>query len=853
MKKLFKLRLFFYITIPISLFLVFFIVGNHQVAKAICPPVHINTLIVDSNPVAPGASFTVRWTMSFMTGTYGARSESLTQTPPGNQVYQESVRSGDSFVNYQYTVTAGITETTTFTLNATNCDSGESDTKDLIVTVTTPTPTPPLCYQVDTIQCQVNVGGGFCTEPTQQYYQTTCTPVTYSGCGGGVDCTSNQGVNCTPVAASFCNATPTPTPTPTPILGCTNPNATNYNSGATQDDGSCVFAKPKLDLTKIQSILSYPTNSDGFGVMNVQNQKTTSMNWTGTSNNAWVTNLTNGVAGGSGLGNGGTSTGNFSVNPAQALIGTNNGSITETCSANSLDSNGNATGCEPSNQTKTLGVQYTVPGPSVTISANPPGPVVAGTPVTLTWAGTNCNANSPVSSSNFGAGNTCSGSKVVTPVSPSSTYTITVQGLSDVDNSPNNFATASTTVNVTLPDTPVVTLQGRTGNNAYSSGPISITSGSNVDLKWTISHETATSCTASNGWSGSKASATGDNFATPAKNNITSGTTFTITCSNAGGDSVPASLEVRILTVSLNASPGSGNAPLNSVSLTATPAGTVSGPTYRYFFDCTNDGSNELDSGNIATNPYTASNLCNYPTSGTYTAKVTVWHDQGVATGTTTTITVSIPPNGGPSASNVTAIEPDYCVSGPAATITWDYSDPENDPESAFQVQVSNTGSFVSPVFDSGKISGSSTAYFVNSLEFNTTYKARVKVWDSHDAPSNWSSPSSSWKTPKHAYPDLVSSGAQLTWTPASPKANNPVNFTDHTIFNDGSAQHSWAWLFGDNGSSTVQNPSHTYSSNGSYNVTETATDKDGFACSLSKLLNVQRSIPIWKEISPGQ
>ncbi len=37
-----------------------------------------------------------------------------------------------------------------------------------------------------------------------------------------------------------------------------------------------------------------------------------------------------------------------------------------------------------------------------------------------------------------------------------------------------------------------------------------------------------------------------------------------------------------------------------------------------------------------------------------------------------------------------------------------------------------------------------------------------------------------------------------------------------------------WSWTFGDGGGSTLQNPSHTYSNGGTYNVTLTVTDNDG-------------------------
>ncbi|MEI6436135.1 MAG: PKD domain-containing protein, partial [Bacteroidota bacterium] len=53
---------------------------------------------------------------------------------------------------------------------------------------------------------------------------------------------------------------------------------------------------------------------------------------------------------------------------------------------------------------------------------------------------------------------------------------------------------------------------------------------------------------------------------------------------------------------------------------------------------------------------------------------------------------------------------------------------------------------------------------------------------------------------------------------------NQPVQFTDLSLTNGGSALQSWSWNFGDPGSgtnntSTLQNPSHIFASAGSYNV----------------------------------
>jgi PKD repeat protein len=53
------------------------------------------------------------------------------------------------------------------------------------------------------------------------------------------------------------------------------------------------------------------------------------------------------------------------------------------------------------------------------------------------------------------------------------------------------------------------------------------------------------------------------------------------------------------------------------------------------------------------------------------------------------------------------------------------------------------------------------------------------------------------------------------------------ANFTDSSTDSDGSIA-SRAWAFGDGGTSTATNPSHTYAANGTYSVTLTVTDNGG-------------------------
>lgn len=237
------------------------------------------------------------------------------------------------------------------------------------------------------------------------------------------------------------------------------------------------------------------------------------------------------------------------------------------------------------------------------------------------------------------------------------------------------------------------------------------------------------------------------------------------------------------------------------------------------------------------------------------------------------TVTVNYTASSIPVTSDVSVVLPDYCKVGPSATIGWNYSDLSGSPQSAYQVQIDNNGSFSSPEVDSGKIiCQNCRSYFSGTgiLQFNTTYNARVRTWNGNDIPSLWQEATScngdgcigggsgDWKTPRHAYPN-VNPPYDFTYSPSNPSANSPVQFTDNTLFDPISITRAWSWLFvpagGGSGSSSSQNPIYTFNRDGIYTVTERVRDDavpaGKYCIGPDKIVNVKKPIPIWKEIAP--
>ncbi len=78
------------------------------------------------------------------------------------------------------------------------------------------------------------------------------------------------------------------------------------------------------------------------------------------------------------------------------------------------------------------------------------------------------------------------------------------------------------------------------------------------------------------------------------------------------------------------------------------------------------------------------------------------------------------------------------------------------------------------------------------------------------------------------------------------------MQFNDISTSSLGSVQ-SWAWNFGDGGTSTLQNPSHTYAGNGTYNVSLTIVDISGCSNTYTHTITINPPISLSPTITPPQ
>lgn len=329
-----------------------------------------------------------------------------------------------------------------------------------------------------------------------------------------------------------------------------------------------------------------------------------------------------------------------------------------------------------------------------------------------------------------------------------------------------------------------------------------------------------------------------------------------------------ASAAPPTLTVDLTASQTSGpwtntlngNEPYDGIELQADVDGTAVG-TINYYFYC-----NEPDPGTaiipgwddqytaVSNDPqFSITDLCNYNTAGTYTAKVIAERDT-LAAQDQVTITVDPPLNNLPTATGHSTTAGPACTTPLQPNLSWTFSDLDaGDTQLAYQIQVTTTsGVWTAPdlIIDTGKVLSSSNSYTIPSgqLNFNDTYYWRIQVWDNPADETGGYTNGPSFSTLVHAGPN-----PDFTWGPTSPTVNQFVNFTDLTTFPPGGSAVAYSWTFqdGNPATATIQNPTTRFGPEGTKSVDLAITDDLGTICSITKFVDVGLALPDFQEIRP--
>jgi len=84
---------------------------------------------------------------------------------------------------------------------------------------------------------------------------------------------------------------------------------------------------------------------------------------------------------------------------------------------------------------------------------------------------------------------------------------------------------------------------------------------------------------------------------------------------------------------------------------------------------------------------------------------------------------------------------------------------------------------------------------------------------------------------------------ANFSYSPINPKDLDIIQFTDNSTDSDGTIV-SWSWNFGDGATSSIQNPTHQYTNDGTYLVNLTVTDDKGATDTIQKTIVVSTPTP---------
>lgn len=212
---------------------------------------------------------------------------------------------------------------------------------------------------------------------------------------------------------------------------------------------------------------------------------------------------------------------------------------------------------------------------------------------------------------------------------------------------------------------------------------------------------------------------------------------------------------------------------------------------------------------------------------------------------------------------------------GVVLTLSWDYTHPDNRPQAAYEIWISDSfGNFATATYFGSCASGSSdnqvlnlddfggwkTTQYDHSLEFplfgygfywSYNYQWKIRVQDDQGYWSAWSSiKTTTLSTPSHAwpYPDF-------SWDPDPPRVGEITQFSDKSEAYGGATTTTWFWQF-ENGSPAIsfdKNPTTTFT------VVTTGNDVDlevwdsptNYHCPAHKDIDVSMPLPEYREVAP--